>query len=137
MLAVDTNIFLELFLKQEKHEECKAFLALIRDGKIEAMVSSFNVASLVLELIRERVSLSDIRRILMGLSSARGLRVYPTTLIDHIKAFELMVEHNLDFDDAVTLQCALSCRCDAMVTYDKHFKNTSLSRKTPADVLTG
>ena len=43
MLLIDTNIFLELLLGQEKADECQKFLEMVSEGELEAVATKFSV----------------------------------------------------------------------------------------------
>jgi len=46
MYLIDTNIFLEILLEQEKAEDCSLFLQKVRNGNIKAVVSTFSIHSI-------------------------------------------------------------------------------------------
>ena len=43
MILLDTNIFLELFLKQDRAAQCERLLDYISEGELEAVVTRFSV----------------------------------------------------------------------------------------------
>jgi len=43
MILIDTNIFLELFLGQEKAQECEEFLNKVSKGEIDAVITTFTI----------------------------------------------------------------------------------------------
>ena len=46
-----------------------------------------------------------------------------------------MSNYKLDFEDCITLQCALACKCDSLVSFDSDFDKVSLIRRVnPVDV---
>src|SRR3989344_8375615 len=100
MLAIDANIFLELLLKQERYEECREFLAEVRDGRVEAIVSEFTVCGIALILERYTKDWRVIRRFFLSLTKYGGPSIYQPTLYDKIEATSLMSAHGLDFEDA-------------------------------------
>jgi predicted nucleic acid-binding protein len=97
MLLVDANIFIELFLGQEKAEECERFLEKISSGELEAVISKFTIPAI-------EATLNDSALILAFLRNVRGslgLVVYETSLEDEMAASMLMDKVRLDFDDAL------------------------------------
>ena len=40
---------------------------------------------------------------------------------DRIEALKLMKKHSLDYEDALTLQAAISTNSEEIVSFDKHF----------------
>ncbi|MEM2687305.1 MAG: PIN domain nuclease, partial [Thermoproteota archaeon] len=71
MLLVDTNIFLELFLGQEKADECERFLQKVSAGEIEAAVSKFTVHAIEALLNDSTLILTFLRNI----ESSLGLTI--------------------------------------------------------------
>jgi predicted nucleic acid-binding protein len=133
MLAIDANIFLELLLKQEKYEECKYFLSLVRDGKIHAIISDFTISGIVIVMERYGAKWKDLRLFLLSLARYSGLHVYQANIQDKILATRYMQKYGLDFDDALTLQCAQAAKCTALVSFDSDF-DKSIKRITPNQI---
>lgn len=131
MLAIDANIMLELFLEQDNYNACRKFLESVRDGK-QAMISDFTISGIVLVLERYGKTWKDLQKFLQSLLNYTGLLIYMQTLQDKIDATRLMAECKLDFDDALTLQCALANNCSAIVSLDADFdRQNLLKRITP------
>jgi predicted nucleic acid-binding protein len=135
MLAIDANIFLELLLDQERAQECQTFLARVRDGKLQAVLSDFTVSGIVLVLERHGAKPNDIRTFLLSLAKYEGLIIHFPTLGDKVRATDLMSKHQLYFEDAITLQTAIANTCDALVSYDTDFDTVKgVKRVTPEDI---
>ncbi|MCX8183156.1 MAG: PIN domain-containing protein [Crenarchaeota archaeon] len=131
MLLVDTNIFLELFLGQEKAEECEKFLQKISDGEFEAVVSKFTIHAIEAILNKSELILAFLRNV----QGALGLNVYETSVEDEMAASMLMDKAGLDFDDAIQYYLAKKLGVEAIVSYDKHFDKTDMKRKEPSEFL--
>ncbi|MBO3831847.1 MAG: type II toxin-antitoxin system VapC family toxin [Candidatus Brockarchaeota archaeon] len=131
MLLVDTNIFLELFLGQEKAEECEKFLQKISDGELEAVVSKFTIHAV--EAILNNPSL--ILAFLRNVHGSLGLNVYETSLEDEMASSMLMDKIKLDFDDSLQYYVAKKLGVEAIVSYDKHFDALDVARREPAELL--
>jgi len=125
MILVDANIFLELFLGQEKAEDCEKFLQKVSNGELEAVVSKFTVHAIEAVLNKSELILAFLRNI----QDLLGLNVYDTSTEDEMAASMLMDKIKLDFDDAVHYYLAKKLGVEAVVSYDKHFDKTDLKRK--------
>ena len=49
---IDTNIFLELMLSQSRGEECKKLLTMLRDGRVEGVITDFTIHSIIVLMDR-------------------------------------------------------------------------------------
>jgi len=131
MLLVDTNIFLELFLGQEKAEECEKFLQKISNGELEAVISKFTIHAIEAILNNSEPILAFLRNV----QGSLGLNVYETSIEDEMAASMLMNKIKLDFDDTIQYYLAKKLGAEAIVSYDKHFDNLDVKRKEPLEYL--
>ena len=133
MYLIDTNIFLEVLLGQDKQDECILFLKLVEQDSIKAAATTFTVHSI--EVIMNNYHKTDELRIFLeSITELKGLKIYNTTISEEINAIEEM-EAGLDFDDALQVSAARTLNVD-IVSYDRHFdKVKDLNRKTPKEVL--
>jgi predicted nucleic acid-binding protein len=131
MLLVDANVFIELFLGQEKAEECERFLKKISSGELEAVVSKFTIHAIEVTLNDSALILSFLRNV----QGSLGLNVYETGVEDEMAASMLMDKVKLDFDDAVQYYLAKKLGVKAIVSYDRHFDRVDVKRKEPSDFL--
>ncbi len=133
---IDANIFLEVILKQEKKEECKNFLKLIRDKGIKALMSDFTLSAMIVVLLRKKKTSKEIRIFLYTITSNPNLFVYPDLLPDKIFATKLMEKYNLDIEDSLALHCAIANGCKEIVSLDKDFdKVKEIKRITPLEAI--
>mgnify|MGYP001609545580 CR=1 FL=1 len=58
---------------------------------------------------------------LESLRNIKGLRWYNINFQDRLIALEHMKKYNLDYEDAITLQSAISSSCKEILSLDKHF----------------
>ncbi|MBI4448788.1 type II toxin-antitoxin system VapC family toxin [Candidatus Woesearchaeota archaeon] len=136
MIAIDANVFLEVILGQERKDECKEFLKKIQSGQVRAIISGFNISSIALVMRRKGSSMEDIGLFLRSLARYEGLWKYPPMFIDQVKAMELAALHKLDFDDALTLRCALATDCYILITLDADFDAVNaINVSTPGEFL--
>lgn len=131
IVLVDTNIFLELFLDQERADDCEKFLSKVSDGEIEGVVTHFSVHAIEAILDNSEA----IQGFLRNLQRSIGLEVYNTTLEDEMAASMLMDRIGLDFDDSLQYYVAKKLGVEAIVSFDKHFDIVDIPRKEPKDFL--
>jgi predicted nucleic acid-binding protein len=120
-MLIDTNIFLEILLEQKNTDKCKAFLREVFEGKTSAFISSFSIDTIALILTRSKVEPEKIKFFLSSLLSYKGLKIYYVRVNDRINCIDLMKNYNLDYEDALILQCCISTKSNRLVSFDKHF----------------
>lgn len=130
MYLVDTNIFLEVLLSRSRKEECKKLLGLLRDGRESGIVTDFTIHSIIVVMDGLK-KIRELRTFLLSLLGYKGLHIYPTSIMDEVKATEIAVEGNLDMDDAIQYSSALSTKVAAIVSFDRHFDNLEIPRIEP------
>jgi len=130
MYLIDTNIFLEVLLSRARKEASKELLRSLRDGRESGLVTDFTIHSIIV-IMDGLDRLRELRTFLLSLEAYRGLRIYPTSIADEIRAIELTTETNLDMDDAIQYASALSTSAEAIVSFDKHFEGLKIQRKEP------
>lgn len=115
MILADTNIFLEILLKQKKSDVCKAYL----DSNASSLfISDFSLHSIGLVLLKSK-AIEVLRKFLADSFPAIRIVTLPTnayeSLIDASQKFKL------DFDDAY--QHALAKNFSLKIaTMDQDFK---------------
>ena len=120
-MLIDANIFLELFLNQEKAENCRIFLNKTFSGEEKAIVSTFTIDSIIITLETKKVSYEKISLMIAKIMQSEGIAIYRPTLKDRAKSLQLIKKYSLDYEDALTLQCAISTDCKNILSFDKHF----------------
>ena len=127
---VDTNIFVELILDQEKADEAQSFLDRIPNKNL--FISDFSLYSIGIILFRlKRLDLfSDfLNEIILD-----GIRVLSLEENDLIQVEATTIQYKLDFDD--TYQYLLAEKNNLkLVSFDKDFDKTPNKRTTPQEVL--
>ncbi len=133
MYLVDTNIWLERFLNQERSEEVGYFLDHTLSDRF--FISDFALHSIgvvMSKLNQMGASLSFVRDAFID-GSVSLIHVAPEDMQDIARAAE---RFNLDFDDAY--QYAVAEKYDlVIVSFDSDFDRTDLGRKVPAEVIQG
>ncbi|MAE49504.1 hypothetical protein CMI48_01615 [Candidatus Pacearchaeota archaeon] len=120
-ILVDANIFLEFFLGQEKADLCGELLKMFDRGEYNGFVSTFTVDSVLLGMFRNKTTFQQMRDFLRGVLQSKGFQMYEPTFKDRFGALDLMKKQGLDYEDALTLQAALSCGCKQILSFDIHF----------------
>ena len=130
-LLIDTNIFLEVILGQEKAEEAKELLANAGDNNL--FFSDYSVHSIGLLLFRRKQH--DIfQEFLLDLTAKAGMRELSVRADDLRSVIKVAQKFGLDFDDAYQYAIAEK-RGLTLVSFDKDFDHTDRGKKTPSEIL--
>ena len=136
MYFIDTNIFLEIELKQNKSEQCKEFLKRVLNGEIQAFTSDFNLDSVAVIMGAKKCRAKSIFKFLLDIMAFEGLTIYSLNMVDRIVATKYMQKHGLTFDDAVTYFVAKSLGIKELISFDPHFDGLpEIKRLEPKDVI--
>ncbi len=135
MYLVDTNIFLEVLLLQQRKDECKSFLNLLKKGKQIGVITDFTIHSIIV-IMSNFNRLNELRVFLLSLTAYKGLKIYHTNITDEVMATEIALKEKLDMDDAIQYAVALSLNVEAIISFDKHFNSLKIPRKEPLNQLT-
>ena len=130
MYLVDTNIFLEALLEQDKTNEVKQFFQNI-DLSTTFMtdLSLHSIGIILLRLKNFALFISFLEDIVIDGIDILSLQPEELNTLEHP-----LQKFNLDFDDAY--QYAISKKYDLqLISFDKDFDRTDIKRKTPAEVL--
>ncbi|MEO0129381.1 MAG: PIN domain-containing protein [candidate division WOR-3 bacterium] len=131
MVLLDTNIFLEVFLNQEKAEECALLLHQVEEGKIDALVTDYTIHSI--GTIIDAMGKGDLLpAIFASLSAFKSLTLIQANLEEQSEIATL-IKDGLDFDDAYQVYFAKRYNVP-IVSFDKHL-DKFLIRKTPKDAI--
>ncbi|HAA85224.1 MAG TPA: VapC toxin family PIN domain ribonuclease [Kosmotogaceae bacterium] len=126
-LLIDTNIFLEILLEQDKSESCTAFF---RDHDLSScFVSDFTLHSIGVILFRyKRMHLFE--EFLKDFLIDTGIGVLSLSIQSLSTIGTVCEKLNLDFDDAYQYACAKENNLK-ILSFDTHFDRTDLDRITP------
>ena len=132
-LVIDTNVFLEFLLLQERKDECVKLMQAVERGSLEAYVTGFSLHSIEVLLHRYRKT-TALEQFLQRVIAAQGLMVYQTSPAEELHIATLSKGLPLDFDDA--LQYYVTQTLEAvLVSFDKDFDRTDISRIEPSALL--
>jgi predicted nucleic acid-binding protein len=127
---VDTNVWLELLLGQEKLDECKEFFQNVDTNLIAISEFSFYSIGIILCRLNKDELFEDF------------LDDIENSLISKIKLenkdvkylLQIRKKYNLDFDDAYQYVVAEKYNL-TIISFDSDFDRTELGRKTPREIL--
>lgn len=131
-VLVDTNIFLEWLLDQQRADECRILLEKVQNGEMEALVTDFALHSIAI-IIERSGKKADLPDLFTALASFEGLSVLHATLEEHVEVARLAQATGLDFDDAYQAYFARRMNVP-VVSYDRHFDRVG-QRREPVDFL--
>jgi hypothetical protein len=132
-LLLDSNVFLEILLRQEEADEAMALLSTVESN--EFFISDFALHSVGFILFYRKRH-DDFRRFVRDMilgASVTEVRL-PAEKAEPVA--DIAMQFNLDFDDAY--QYAIAQEYDlTLVSFDGDFDRTERGRRTPAQVLQG
>ena len=131
MYLVDTNIFLEALLEQDRDAEVNSFLESINLSTIYITdMSLYSIGILLFRLKKLALFAPFLDETVLDGVGVRSLSVEDLkTLTQPIQKF------NLDFEDAYQYTVAEKFNLQ-LISFDRDFDRTDRKRKTPAEVLT-
>lgn len=128
-LLIDTNIFLEFLLGQERDGECMQLMELVEEGAVEAYVTSFALHGIEISL--ERVDeVETLKSFLDWIIHTSRISVYHTSPQEELDIAILTETTGLDFDDALQYYTAKTLGA-ALVSFDHDFDDTDIQRLEP------
>lgn len=130
-LLIDTNIFLEVILMQEKSLEAQTLLSNIEAH--EFFISDYSLHSIGLLLFRKKKH-DVFKQFLTDMIFNAGLKMISLTAKDMESIINTSYKGNLDFDDAY--QYAIAQKYDLeIISFDSDFDRTEKGRKIPAQII--
>ena len=128
--VVDTNIFVEFLLEQERADESLQAMERIERGELEAYVTSFALHSIAVILERHK-DMDLLEKFFDRVIQAKGLRVYQTEPIEEKSITALTRTVKLDFDDTLHYYVANTLGA-TLISFDRGFDTTDLKRVEPS-----
>lgn len=131
LFLIDTNIWLERLLNQERSTEVDEFLSVVPSDYL--FITDFSFHSI--GVIASRLNRIEIFRKFVHDTFINGSVGLITLLPTHMDdLFTFMVRYQLDFDDAYQLAVMKDYGL-ILVSFDHDFDRTTEGRITPADAL--
>jgi len=127
---VDTNVWLEVLLEQERSDECKEFFQNVETNLIAiSEFSLYSIGIILCRLNKDSLFENFLDDIMSSFISKISLE------IDDIKyLLQIRKKYNFDFDDAYQYVVAEKYSL-TIISFDSDFDKTELGRKTPKEVL--
>jgi predicted nucleic acid-binding protein len=126
---IDSNVWLELLLRQQHADEVRQFLEMVQSDEIS--LTEFTLYSI--GIITSRLKKEDVfAAFLSDLLEETGIKRIALSLADLRDLLSAMREQDLDFDDAYQYVAARNNDL-ILVSFDKDFDSTNIQRKTPAN----
>lgn len=128
---VDTNVFLEGFLEQQKVEEVRSFFQRTDLKKIFITDISFHSLGIILfKLKKSHLFISFLDDMVMD----GGINIV-SLLPDELRELEKIAQDfKLDFEDAYQYLAAEKYNLQ-LISFDKDFNRTERGRNTPAKII--
>lgn len=130
-LLIDTSIFLEVILNQQRAEEAKALLSEITAH--DMFMTDFSLHSIGILLFRHRQH-EIFQKFCSDMIRNSGVKVLSVPVEDMGKIANSARNFHLDFDDAYQYVTAESHNL-TIVSFDADFNRTKRGYKTPMEVL--
>ena len=129
-IALDTNIFVNIFNGQEEADRCYDAIAKALRSYHHCCISASAVTD-IFYIVSKRIGSADAR---VAVNAMLGLaRVFDVNEKDVRTALESGIK---DFEDAVFVSAAKRNGADLILTYNKKdFKNAGINVMTPAEYL--
>lgn len=130
-LLIDANVFLEVFLNQERAESARSILGMVLEH--DMFISDFTLHTVGVVLFRRRryQAFGEFVEDTVGRAGIVVLSIPPEETERVLRAAQ---RFDLDFDDAY--QYAIAEKHDlTIVSFDSDFDRTERGRKTPEQLL--
>lgn len=132
MYLVDTNVFLEGLLEQEKVETVSTFFQKTDLGEMFISdLSLHSIGIILFKLQKNKLFDSFLEDLVIDGIGVLSLKPHELKRLGTVSQ-----EFQLDFDDAYQYAVAEKYNY-TLVSFDSDFDNTERGRKTPAEVLQG
>lgn len=130
MFLLDTNIFLEILLEQDKAGEAKNVFSRVSQSQL--FITDFSIHSLGVFLFR-RTQHEVYERFVEDVILNTGMAVLKLNAEDISTVVEVSQQFRLDFDDAYQYVVAKKSGLQ-IVSFDTDFDRTDKARKLPSEI---
>ncbi len=128
---LDTNVFLEIILSQERANEAKELL--LKAGQHEFFITDYSLHSVGLLLFRRKQH-EAFRAFVADVLLDGGIGLLSLKSDEMETVISTSQKFGLDFDDAY--QYAVADRHDlVLISFDTDFQRTDKGHKTPSEIL--
>ncbi|MBS3108421.1 type II toxin-antitoxin system VapC family toxin [Candidatus Woesearchaeota archaeon] len=119
-MFIDSNIFLEIALKNANYTKCEEFLKNLLVKNTPFYTSDFVIYSCLL-IINSKLNFPVYMKNFLIFISSIKVSILRPSLKEIYSATNFMEKYKLDFDDALILSCMVENKIKYLVSYDKHF----------------
>ena len=130
MYLVDTNVWLERLLDQEKSDEVGRFLDSVPSSELLMTDFSFHSLGVILDRLNRREALRCFVQDAFIRGAVGLVRLEPE---DTDQILRIIEQFNLDYDDAYQYVCAIK-NSMTLVSFDSDFDRTERGKMTPGQV---
>ncbi|UCH97270.1 MAG: type II toxin-antitoxin system VapC family toxin [Candidatus Aminicenantes bacterium] len=129
MYLVDTNIFLEALLEQEKVEDVRSFFQTVDlDYLYITDLALHSIGILLFKFKKYRLFVAFLNDMVKN-----GMNIISLSTEELLELKEIVEEFNLDFDDAYQYLAAKNHYLQ-LISFDKDFNRTDINKKEPQEV---
>lgn len=121
VVFIDANIFLEIFLKDTKSEQCKTFLRSLTEKNTIAITTDFIIYTCLIQVQNKLKDTAALKKVILFFNSLPPLRIVRPSLEEMYTAIECMEQYKLDFDDSLVVTCMKYHKITNLISLDKHF----------------
>ena len=130
MYLIDTNIFLEGLLEQEKAESVRYFFQAVDIEKtFMTDLALHSIGIILFRLDKYELFTSFVEDMIIN-----GMEILSSSPEDLMKLDRTAQQYNLDFDDAYQYMLAEKHQLQ-LISFDKDFDSTKIGRKEPSEIV--
>lgn len=130
MYLIDTNIFLEGLLEQEKAESVSYFFQAVDIEKtFMTDLALHSIGIILFRLGKYELFTSFVEDMIIN-----GMEILSSLPEDLMKLDRTAQQYNLDFDDAYQYMLAEKHQLQ-LISFDKDFDSTKIGRKEPSEIV--
>ena len=130
MYLIDTNIFLEGLLEQEKAESVRYFFQAVDIEKtFMTDLALHSIGIILFRLDKYELFTSFVEDMIIN-----GMEILSSSPEDLMKLDRTAQQYNLDFDDAYQYIQAEKHQLQ-LISFDKDFDSTKIGRKEPSEIV--
>ena len=131
MYLVDSNVWLERLLDQEKSEEVGRFLDYVTSNQLFITDFAFHSIAVIMSRLKQANALLRFVQDTFIDGSVSLINLLPE---DTHRIVHIMNEYNMDFDDAYQYVAAEKYNL-IIISFDGDFDRTQLGRKYPVEII--
>ena len=130
MYLIDTNIFLEGLLEQEKAESVRYFFQAVDIEKtFMTDLALHSIGIILFRLKKYELFTSFVEDMIIN-----GMEILSSSPEDLMKLDRTAQQYNLDFDDAYQYMLAEKHQLQ-LISFDKDFDSTKIGLKEPSEIV--